>query len=407
MKKRWVSLFTIIIALSLISSCATQLRKEPIPPEVAKVDSFDTWFEEVMTEIIYNLRHNTFVKNRPFIIVKAEGENISSKIDPFTKEIRERMISWFLKYPEIQVVRRHPVHVFDRPYKVQELRCDRFTDYKMLMTLDLQVVDEQNKIIRIAIREIDKDSGTWARGFSFYGKVRLNETEWMQFQSPLMPDQHLKGLKYIPFTEDEKDEMAAYLARNITCISMTLLPSTNTKVYIDSSGIGPEFRDIVWFIKKQLQFCNLIDVTEDKAKAGLIFTADAKRVKENLWQFWLSTKEGKGLATYAYFRRSTPTDPVSGRWSFYLLPEKKPYGFIIISKMKNGIYVGNIFYPDGGLRIRGVIIEVKGNSLDWRFYLNNHLHTASGIILEHGDRISLTETISPSGRTMHYELIRE
>ena len=255
MKRKVYYIMVVIILFGLISSCFPP----PPPPPHGEVKDFDTWFDEVMKDIIYTLRHNTFIKDRPFIIVKARGEDVLSEIDPFTEEMRERMISQFLMYPDIGIVRRHPVHVFDRPYSVQELRCGRFTDYKMLMTLDLRPLDEQAKVVRISIRAIDRNNNTWARGFSFYGKVRLSEAGWQQFKAPKAPDQHLKGLKYVPFERDEKDEMAAYLARNITCISLALLSSENNRVYIDQSGLRRELKDIVWFIKRQLQFCNLIE----------------------------------------------------------------------------------------------------------------------------------------------------
>ena len=54
---------------------------------------------------------------------EAGGRDIDQKIDALTEEVRSRMITFFLGFPEIRVIRRHPVAVLDRPYTLQELQA--------------------------------------------------------------------------------------------------------------------------------------------------------------------------------------------------------------------------------------------------------------------------------------------
>jgi len=212
----------------------------------------DRWLEEEAFEkIILQLRTNSFVKDLPFIVVKARGEavgrNIGQQIDALTEEIRARMVTLFLEYPEIELARRHPVSVFDRPYRLQELACGRFVEHKMLLTVDIKRLDrDEHDLAKVNIRAVDLKNSNWIKGFSLHKKVLLTPRQSRALDT-LYPDEYLRGLKHVPFLETQRDEMAAYLARNLSCIFNEAYTGNDIKVYVDSSKIGRKNRAILWF----------------------------------------------------------------------------------------------------------------------------------------------------------------
>ena len=117
------------------------------------------------------MRTNSFIKDLPFLIVRTKGEatgrDIGRQIDALTEEIRDRMITFFLEFPAIRVIRRHPVSMIDRPYTLQELKCGRFVEPKVLLAIDIRRLGHvKDRRARVTIRAMDLEKGEWIRGFS-------------------------------------------------------------------------------------------------------------------------------------------------------------------------------------------------------------------------------------------------
>ena len=393
----------------------------PVVKESAEVKRapLNIWMEQLATDkIITALRTNSFIKDRPFIIVKARGEVVSAGIDDLTSEIREQLVSVLLEYPEIRLVRRHPAPVIERTYTLQELKCGRYTDPKILITIDIKPISEQGA--RINIRAIDrKERDAWVRGFSIHNQAQLTPNQMKQLKGPEKPDEYLRGLKYVPFAESQRDEMAAFLARNLSCIFQEGYIGSDISVYVDSSRVKRRSSDIVWFLAKHLQSYNEIQLVSSMEKADFILTAEEKTTgpDTNLSQFWIGVeKKGgdelvKGLATYAYYISSPPDrGAISGKWTIHKLPSKKKIGDFEISGNSQKGYQADFVRSDSSHSIkRGIIIRLDGKHVDWTYYDKWAQKTfeVEGILQEDGYKMTVTVSTFPSaGKPEKWELER-
>ena len=410
MKTNIVILFCMILLMAGPSGCAGPELKKPVKD---RPEYLDAWLDnQGLKQIADDLRANSFIKGRPFIIAKgkgeAVGEGISNQIDLLTEGIRERLISILLLYPEIKVVRRHPVSVQDRPYRLQDLRCGRFIENDALLVIDIMRYGRLNEYLaRINIRAIDMKTGNWVPGLSLHKEVSMTPEQSRDLNT-VHPDEYLLGTRYVPFLQSQGAEMAAYLARNLSCILRDAPNDKEIKVFVDASEVRRRNKDIVWFLKKQLQFCNEIQLVNIRKNADWVVMAEAKEtgVGSGIGQFWVDVYERKGgdlvkgLATYACFVIGKEKQAsIVGRWEIVNLPSRLRQGFIHISVCPEGGYQGNLFGAQGSmLRKRGIMITLSNGNIDWAYYDDRMGTTVvvKGLLLDDGEKMAVWEKIFPA-----------
>ena len=407
------------ILMAWCLGCAGTGITKPAEPDLTYLDR---WLEkDAFKKIVEQLTTNSFMKGKPFIIVKAEGEVVSNQIDKLSEEIRERLVSVLLEYPEIKLVRRHPARIIDRPYTMQDLKCDRYVEHEMLLTIDIKplgIVDDD--LAMVNIRAIDRKKDTWISGFSIHKKVALKPYQSRNLDT-LHPDVYLQGLKYVPFAESQTDEMAAYLAKNLSCIFREAYSGNDINVFVDSSKLKRKNRNIAWFMKKQLQICNEIQMINNRENADWVLVAEARETGSGTGrvQFWIEVYERKGgglikgLATYTYFviGKDIPGS-ITGRWKILNLPSRSTYGFMEISRVAESDFRGDLMGLDGSLLKRGIVIRLSGKNIDWAWahyigdWLDKTFHV-KGLLSEDGEKMAVEVSSFPSSEPLKQELIQQ
>jgi len=392
------------------------VKNRPVP--------LDPWIDNKgLSQVVEALKSNSFIKGRPFTIAKgkgeAVGESISNQIDLLTEGLRDRLISLCLQYPEIKLVRRHPVSVQDRPYRLYDLSCGSFTEYEVLLVVDIiryGRLDED--LVTINIKAIDLKTGNWVPGLSLRKEVSLTPEQSRDLNTA-HPDEYLQGTKYVPFLQSQGAEMAAYLARNLSCIFRDAPSDKEIRIFVDASKVKGWNKDTVWFLKKQLQFCNEIQLVSDREQSDWVLVAEARELGQGagIGQFWIDAYERKGgdlvrgMATYAYFviGRERPAS-VIGRWKVVSLPSRLKEGFMEIAAWSEGGYIGNLFGADGNvLRERGIMITVNGNHVDWTYYDDRMQKTVlvKGLLLDDREKMAVkVKTFPAIQKPYEQELVR-
>jgi len=398
--------------------CVSTVPPKPLePPRVY----LDEWLQkEGFIKIATQLKTNTYMKGLPIFIVKVEGGtgSVNNQIDDLTKEIRQRLSSYLLNQGGIELVLRHPITPFNKPYQLQDLNCSGSKEFKILLTVDLkQVGSAKDNLARIDIRAINTATGTWVSGFSVYSIVLLASRQSMDLAARPHYDETLKGLKFLPFQTHQQDEMAAYLARNLSCIFKERPINDEIGVFVDDSE-AKRHQNVVELLKRQLNFFNEIQLLTNEKKADWVLKAKALEtgVNTGLYQFWVETykREGgemiKGLTTYAYYEIGrTSARSITGRWKIVHLKNRGQAGFMVISRDTTGRYYGNLFGPEGTtLRKRGIVINLNDSNIDWAYYDDRLRKTfeTKGVVQQDGERMFVKVTTFPSqNNTIKQELL--
>jgi len=413
----------ILLAISFTGCAGTRVSK-PEEAVASPYANLDIWLEtRAFDRIVGELRTNSFMKGAPFIIVKAKGEavgqNISHQIDLLTEAIRSRLVSLLLEYPDIKYVRRHPISILDRPYQLQDLKCGRFIEPEMLLAIDMiRFGPIEAHTARITIRAIDLKKDDWIEGFSLHQPVLLTPQQSRDLNS-IHPDEYLRGTKYAPFLETQRAEMAAQLAGNLSCIFKEGYSGDDIHIFVDSSGTKRKHRDVVWFIKKQLQFCNEIQLVKEKKNADAVLVAGAKETGKGtgIGQFWIDVykKKGgemvKGLATFAHFAMGEDQPPsLIGRWEVINLPSRTTAGYLEIVGVSEHGYRANLFEIDGStLRKAGIGVSLYGNDIEWSYYDDQLEKTFSikGLLMKDREKMAVKVTAFPlTKKAFNQELLR-
>jgi len=376
-------LFCSIVFL-VVAGCA---NLGTIKPEKKVLCHLDYWIDAVaLKEIVHKLKNDSFFKaykDSSFIIVKANGEKIENKIDPLTEDLRQRFELELRKYPEIDLGRKHPASRIDRPYTLQNIECDTFAENRLLLTIDIKKVGAvKEKYARVAIGAIDSESGKWVKGFSVYNnQVILSKNQESALLAEPKPDEYLRGTKYAPFTSKDQDDMAAYLANNLSCIFKKLdLGRDNLTVHVDESKLGGHDRNIIRLIEKQLNYCNEIQRVDTRKNADLILDAEmiSSGAGMELSQLWLEVYQkdtgafAKGFTTYAYYLNEEIHERLTGIWEIRSVKGHDLEGQLRISKTENDEYLGSLFDSSGALLQPEIIIHVNKNIVTWRYYDRNY-----------------------------------
>jgi len=405
MKKKEMTVVFLIMAMLMGAGCAGVGHA---PKQAAPLDN---WLEsEALPQITGQLMNNTFMKDLPFIIVKGKGEVVNQHIDGLTAEVRERIEDHLIGQYGIRLVLRNPAAPPDRPYKLQDLPCGKFKEYKMRIVIDIKPLEQDQA--RVSIRAVDMERGTYINGFSIHKNVWLSARQHSGLNSGQIPDQKLKGLKYFPFTTSEQDEMAAYLSRSLTCIFREGYAGEDIGVFVDPAKLGHRDGNIVRLIQKYLNFCNEIQLVNNRKQAKWILTPEAIRSGSGsgLKQFWIEIyrkNKGmivKGLSTYAYYKSNTGS--IGGKWLIRDPAGDQKEGMLEILKGADGHYFGNLYEKDGTLRKRGISIRINDKHVDWSYYDDRTRNTfdVRGV-LETDGRIMVKVSAFPSNTQKQWELV--
>jgi hypothetical protein len=208
--------------------------------------------------------------------------------------------------------------------------------------------------------------------------------------------------------------MAAYLVRNLACILTARADERGTgdiKVFVDPSRVRGPNRDTVWFIRNQLQICNEILVVDSEDEAEWILDADSRETGagSGLSQFWLTARDARGVATYAYFLSGRPRDShLSGRWEIRDPVEGVRVGQLVVRKVADDGYRADLYGPDGTrLRKRNIVIRRSSRNVAWSYYDRELRKTydAEGVIVEGDRRMNVTMSSFPPSEARQLELV--
>ncbi len=382
--------------------------------------SLDRWLEtEAFDKIEEQLLINPSMRDQPFLIVKVKRENVEKKIDALTEDFRDRLIPRLRKNPNIKLVLRHPVSDMDRPYRFKDLKCDRFKDVERLLAVDIKKTGAPgDNLAWVSIGAMDTNEGAWVGGFSIYSEVALTPGQSRALDD-IHPDDSLRGLKFLPYAPDQYDEMAGYLARNISCKFKDGYTLKKARVHVNLKKITRrDSRRIAKFLEKQLNYCNEILLVKERRNADWILNTEAIEVHSGsgLFQFWVDVVQGKtgqmvkGLSTHAYFKGDERQGAIDGKWKVRNLSTDRDAGVMMINRTSRGGYNGNLFKPDGKTaRKLGIQINLSGNKVSWIYYdrAERKTYEANGVLLDDGNRMSVTVSNFPSsGESLALELTR-
>jgi hypothetical protein len=109
------------------------------------------------------------------------------------------------------------------------------------------------------------------------------------------PDDHLRGLRPLPFSDRQPDLLAAYLARNLSCL-MRQGEEDDPVVYVEDVALNTPkaFQTTLELVGKYLARFREVEVTDDPTQANVTLVTEIHAIHQNLRQVWVAARRRQG-----------------------------------------------------------------------------------------------------------------
>ncbi len=268
--------------------------------------SLDSWIDQDLVPYLEEQlsKHPRF-KGEPLLVVRMLGANVQSDIDQLTNNIRARTFDTLLSTPGINLVWRPATKPWEHHRSLSEVACGDFHTIHYYIGIETKLTPDD--VLQVSVRALDLHEGTWVSGFGRSWQARPTHAQRWALKRR-QPDEYLRGLRPLPFTESQADLMAAYLAHNLSCL-LRQQDMGGVVIYPEPPKADhPFFRTTLNLVGNYLARFREVRVTNDRNQANVILRGEAHPIHGGLHQVWVMTqfKEGgqhlAGADTEAYVR---------------------------------------------------------------------------------------------------------
>jgi hypothetical protein len=279
-------LFIIIMGLSACS--ATQVHHEVELP--AGGSSLDNWLENTLNPyLIQQLSQHPRFKSQPILLVGMGGEEVRSRVDDLTAEIRAKIGDALLKQPGLDLAWQPTGPPREHHQSLADVSCGIYRKVQYYIGLDCGLTRLEGKLY-VKVRALNLDEQKWVTGFgkSWEGRPTAAQLAALAREHP---DEYLRGRRPLPFSEEQPDLLAAYLARNLSCV-LRQAESDDLVVHVaKASADSPAvFKTALELVGKYLARFREVEVTDDPNQANITLIGEMHAIHQSLHQIWVSAR---------------------------------------------------------------------------------------------------------------------
>jgi hypothetical protein len=279
----------IYIILMGLSACgAGQLQYEADLP--AGDSQLDQWLEDTLIPyLLQQLSQHPRFKDQPVLLVGMQGEEVRARIDDLTQRLRRKIIDALFKEPGLDLVWR-PADRFRQPHQsIQDILCDDYRQVHYYIGLDCGLTRLGRKLY-VKVRALNLAEQKWVSGFGKSWEGRPT-AEQMAALAREHPDENLRGLRPLPFSEAQPDLLAAYLARNLSCrLRQSKFDDLVVHVARPSADSPPVLITALDLVEKYLARFQEVVVTDDPDRANVTLVGEIHTIHQRLHQVWVSAR---------------------------------------------------------------------------------------------------------------------
>jgi hypothetical protein len=294
-----------------LSACAGHPELHEIDPDTGQ-SSLDFWLEKTLIPYLLQQfdQHPRF-KGQPVLLVRMQGENVTPQIDDLTAQIRQKITDALLKRPGLDLAWRPAFQPWKHYQSLEDVSCGDSNEVRYYVGIDLGRSGESRDLY-VKVRALNLVEKKWVSGFgkNWQGTATRKQSEALAREHP---DEYLRGLRPLPFSDRQPDMLAAYLARNLSCL-LRQGKADDLVVHVDSPAPGtPDmFKTTLELVGKYLTRFREVEVTADPDQANVSVVSAIHTIDQKLHQVWISARQRQGekylpgAETEAYVMLNTP-----------------------------------------------------------------------------------------------------
>lgn len=269
-------------------------------PESGAIDSaigqspLNVWLEKsLIPNLLQQLDQHPRFKGQPVLLVRMQGENVLPQIDDLTEDIRQKITDALLQSPGLDLAWRPSIQPWRHSQSLAEISCGDHREVRYYVGIDTGLSGE-NRDLHVKVRTLNLAERKWVSGFgrNWQGKPTRQQIEALAREHP---DEYLRGLRPLPFSDRQPDMLAAYLARNLSCL-LRQGEADDLVVHVAAPAPGtPDmFKTTLELLGRYLTRFREVAVTDDPNLANVTVVSAIHSIDQNLHQVWISARQRQG-----------------------------------------------------------------------------------------------------------------
>ena len=311
--KTW-PMVVLLIGLGL-SACAGHQESRGVDPDTGQ-PSLNLWLEETLIPyLLQQFDHHPRFRGQPVLLVRMQRENVLPRIDDLTEQIRLKITDALLKNSGLDLAWRPSIQPWQHHQSLEDISCGDYSKVRYYVGIDIGLSGEKRKLY-VKVRALNLAEQKWVSGFgkSWQGTPSRDQMAALTREHP---DEYLRGLRPLPFSDRQPDMLAAYLARNLSCL-LRQGQADDLVVHVANpdAGIPEMFKTTLEIVGRYLTRFREVEVTDDPNQANVTVVSGIHSIDRNLHQVWISARQRQdekylpGAETEAYVMMNTPKENV-------------------------------------------------------------------------------------------------
>jgi hypothetical protein len=285
-------MIALIIWLGL-SACAGHREPLEIDP-YAEQTSLNVWLEtSLIPYLLQQLDQHPRFRGQPFLLVRMQGENVLPRIDDLTDQIRQKITDALLKKSGLDLAWRPAVQPWQHHQRLEDISCGDYRKVRYFVGIDVGLSGEKRKIY-VKVRALNLAEQKWVSGFGKSWQATPTR-EQLEALAREHPDEYLRGLRPLPFSSGQPDMLAAYLARNLSCL-LRQGEADDLVVHVAAPAANTPkiFKTMLKLVGHYLTRFREVEVTDRPDQANISLVAGIHPIEQNLHQVWISARDRQG-----------------------------------------------------------------------------------------------------------------
>ncbi len=261
-----------------------------------------TWVDQELTPYLAEqlTRHPRF-KGEPVLVVAMSGADVLPDIDRLSDTLRSRIMDSLLETSGVNLLWRPTVRPWRHHRRPERADCRDQSEVHYYLGIEISPVPGGQT--RVRVRALDLRDESWVTGFGKHWQGTLSTAQSLA-RSQRHPDEYLRGLRVLPFTAEQPDLLAAYLAGNLSCLLRGHGDEERLVHLVLSDEAGdPTLRTTLELVGNYLARYRTVRLTDDANRANLDLKGKRHTIHSGLHQVWASLHsraEGGRVDTAAY-----------------------------------------------------------------------------------------------------------
>ncbi|MCP4625978.1 MAG: DUF4384 domain-containing protein [bacterium] len=256
--------------------------------------TLELWLEETLVPYLARqLSQHPRFKGQPVLLVRMQGENVPARIDGLTEMIRNKITDGLLKKNGLNLAWRPAIKSWQHHRSLREISCgdDGQARYYIGIDTGLSTV---NRKLYVKVKALNPRERKWVSGFgqSWTGMPTPDQLDALGREHP---DEYLLGMRPRPFSDGQPDMLAAFLARNLSCL-LRQGESDDLIVHVAAPAPNspPMIKTTLKLLGQYLTRFKEVEVTDDPNRANVTVISALHSIDNDLFQVSISARQRQG-----------------------------------------------------------------------------------------------------------------